>query len=368
MLKNNVDFDIWKWTDLDPSTQTVRTRTYLPMAFELYGVALNTWFAAIEMKNGNAPQRVVVESHAALAEHAAFLRVRDGWHELRTNPSAGAPSGVETLREHLYTNEYCRLEAVATFADHNGECPVASVCIDEMGGTRTETGRQTLVMQPPAVGTLCTWNPDVNRDLPGESELRAAYGETVMVAFADALDRLGQTGTLRTPLAGRFPNQVSAAIFSVPLDRPMKAPRATAPGVAPMIAHCPLLTGCVLGPETSEAHWTFYGDTHTIQHMGSHLCLDVRNNAASANADLVLWPCTGAASQQWSRRASNNQQFNLVNDASRLCASVKSLPPRASGSIGQVAIDAARPLLLQPCTNGELQAFSFSDSRVQGPH
>ena len=368
LLKNNVDFDVWKWTDLDTATQTVRTRTFLPIAFELYSVALNTWMAAIELKNGTAPQRVVVEAGPALLQHAAFLRVRDGWHELLSNPPADAPPGVETLREHLYTSEYCRLEAVDTFSNQNGECRVASVCIDEMGQKQAETGRSTLLVQPAEAGVLCTFNPDIQDGLPGEDELRAGYGEPVMVALAEALDRLGHTGSLRPPFVGQFANTFLGPIFSVSYDRPLEADRGAAAGIQPLIARCPLFSGCVLGPDSSEAHWTLDGDTHRIVHRGSDLCLDVRNNAGAVDSDLVLWPCNGAASQKWTKRAITNQHYAIVNDASNLCASVTPVR-RITGALRSFeAIDSARPMTLQPCTNSDAEIFSGTDSSFQGPH
>lgn len=360
LLKDNVDFDIWKWSDVDPTNQLVRTRFHVLPSFELYGLALTTWISAIEMKNGTQPQRIVAESGPSLRQHVAFLRLRDGWRELRTD----APSDPLTLREHLHTAAFCRLEAAQSFADHAGNCAFVEVCIDTMEDKQTETGRVTLTMQPPTVGTLCTWNPDQAFNFEGEAQLRADHGALVMSALADALERLAISGSLREPFIGEFPNWILGAIFSVALDWPLQAPRGATPGVSP-IFHCPLFSGCVLGPDSDEAHWKIGGTPLTIRHLGSSLCLDVKGSVPSVDVALVLWFCNGSPSQQWRGRRSptNNQQFTLVSNVGGLCATVSS-PPRP----GQVAVESSRRLSLQPCDGRELQTFSNTDSTLVGPH
>lgn len=87
-LKNNVGFDIWQWSEIDPASQTVITKFHALPSFELYAIAITTWFSALDLHSGTQPQRVVSDSGAALHEHAAFLRTRDGWHALRTNVAA----------------------------------------------------------------------------------------------------------------------------------------------------------------------------------------------------------------------------------------------------------------------------------------
>lgn len=368
ILKDNVDFDIWKWSDIDPGSGLIRTRFRVRPSFELYGLALTTWFSAIEVSSGAQPQQVVANSRAALREHAAFLRLRDGWRELRTDAAPGVPTDPVTLREHLYTAAFCRLGALANYSDHSGNCPFVEECIDNMEDRRTETGRVTLTMQPPETGILCTWNPDQALDFTGQDELRAEYGEEVMTAFANALDRLATSGSLREPFIGEFPNLVHTAIFSVSLDRPLQAQRGSEPGVIPVIARCSRFTGCVIGPESADLHWRIAGSTPvTIRHDGSNLCLDVKNNTPAAGASVVLWPCSDSSStQKWVRRPLSNQSYALATTAGGLCLTVTPLPAGQA-----VDVDRARETFLQPCDAPafrELQAFSGTDSRVIGPN
>jgi hypothetical protein len=366
LLKDNVGFDIWMWSDLDPASPTpqlpaVRTRFLVLPTFELYALAINTWFAAIEQGMGAQPQQVVLKHGSALRNHAGFLRLRNGWQARRTD----VPSAPVTLLERLHTAAFCRFEAIETFANHQGECPVAIACIDEMEDTWTETGRTVLTMQPATVGTLCTWDPDRELDLEGEEKLRADHGALVMAALADALDKMAATGTLREQFVGEFANVTNAAVFSVPLDRPVRAERAAAVGSSPFIPGCPGISGCVIGPQSAELHWRFSGIPRTIRHHGSGLCLDVKNNAPAPGADLVLWTCNGTPTQQWTQRAINNVRYNLVSVVGGLCATVSPRP--ASGNV-HIELEPVRRMSLQPCDNGELQTFSATDSRVVGPN
>jgi hypothetical protein len=310
------------------------------------------------MKSGVQPMRVVTESGASLREHAAFLRLRDGW----LRPSA--PSDPLTLREYLYAAAFCRLEAFETFADHSGNCPFVVVCIDAMEDKRTYTGLVTLTMQPPTAVTLCNYSPDLNRGLTGEDELRAEHGELLMNGFESALDRLASSGSMREPLIGQLPNSVHTAIFSVPLDRPLQAQRGAAPGVVPATASCPSFRGCVLGPDSTEAHWTIVGTTPvTIHHDGSDLCLDVKDNTQSVGTALVLWSCNGGLTQQWIKRPLTNQHYMLATPVGGLCATVA--PPPAD--IG-IRADPPLTLSLEPCDGRERQTFGDGTDSLPGPH
>jgi hypothetical protein len=362
LIKNNVDFDIWKWSDV--SDQSVRTRFLVYPAFELYATSITTWFAAIELNAGDRPQRVVAELRGPLGDHATFLESRSNFRELLDEPVS--------LAEHLRNAAFCRLEAVDKFANAAGQCVFAAVCIDTMADKSVETDRQTLTMQPPTAGTLCTTNPDQSVGLKGEDELRAAYGSELMAALAVSLRRLATTGSLQPPFVGTFPNFIETQIFAVALDGPLLAPGGAAAGTSPAIPKCTLLASgaCFFGVKLSQqTGWTIaskpgvVGATGpvAIRHNGSGLCMDVKNGVALAGAGVILFPCNGTASQVWNKRALNNVSYTLGAGTSELCATVVPAAPNNQ-------LQLSRSLTLQPCNGGALQQFSNSDSGVIGPH
>jgi hypothetical protein len=134
MIRDNVDFDIWKWGDRDPATERLRSRFRVLPSFELYTLALQTWMAAILTQSAGQPQVIVRDQGPALLAHAAFLRTRDGWRERRTDVDA-RPT---TLPEHLATAVFCRLEPIDRYADGQGNCTFGVGCLDEIEGTHTD--------------------------------------------------------------------------------------------------------------------------------------------------------------------------------------------------------------------------------------
>jgi hypothetical protein len=362
LLKNNVDFDIWKWSDVQDDA--VRTRFMVYPSYELYSAALATWFAAIEFNSGDRPQRVVFDLGGALLEHANFLESRVGFKDVEDSPIS--------LPEHLRNAAFCRLEAVDRFANSAGQCVFASVCIDTMTDKSAETDRQTFTMRPPTVGTLCTFNPGQSVGLKGEAELRRSYGFELMAALSESLKRLASTGSLGEPFVGTFPNFVMTQIFSVPLDTPLLAPRGAVAGALPAVPTCVLVVSGGCATQVSEqTGWKISSMAPSgggatglteIKNNGSGLCLDVKKGAASAGADVILFPCNRTQSQTWNKRAVNNVRYTLASGSTSLCATVvPALPSR-------LGIQLKRGLFLQPCDGNALQEFSGSDSSPRGPN
>ena len=363
LIKNNVDFDIWKWSDVTAADQSVRTRFLVYPSFELYAIAITTWFTAIELDSGDRPQRVVADLGAFLREHAAFLEARNGFRDRLDDPVA--------LPEHLRTAAFCRLEAVDRFANNAGDCVFASVCVDTMAERSVETDRQILTMQPATVGTLCTFGPNQALGLKGEEELRNVYGAELMAALAKDLGRLAASGSLREPFVGQFPNFSESQIFSVALEGPVLAPRGAASGTLPAIPKClPIAGGCSFGVALSrETAWQFAminpkeigggGGLMTIRHNGSSLCLDVKNSVAAPGAAGILFSCNGTASQVWNKTMVTNVQYALAAGKSGLCATVEPASPAGT-------LQLSRSLSLQPCDRRPLQQFSSTDGLI-GP-
>lgn len=362
IIRDNVDFDIWKWSDRDPATGRLRSGFRVLPSFELYTLALQTWMAAALTQSAGQPQVIVRDQGPSLLAHADFLRTRDGWRERRTDVDA-TPT---TLPEHLKTAVYCRLEPAERYADRQGYCTFGVGCLDEIEGTRVDSGElMELAVGAPGATTLCSWNPDQVLFLEGEEELRNEHGLELMTALAQSLERLGRTGSLAEQQVWPFPDTTSGTIFSVALDRPLAAPRNTDAGVEPLIIRCPSFGGCRLTNESREAQWTFGGAAGFVRNIGSGHCLDVRDNAAVADAPLVLWPCNQTASQLWDKQPVTNQHYRLASRGNGLCATVKPLP---QAQLGRIAFDAARPLLLQPCDGRQTQVFSNTDSNFRGPN
>jgi hypothetical protein len=365
VIKNNVDFDIWKWSDVSAADQSVRTRFLVYPSFELYAIAIATWFNAIELESGDRPQRVVATFGAALREHAAFLETRIGFRDLLDDPA--------TLPEHLRTAAFCRLEAVDRFANSAGDCVFASVCVDTMTDTSVETDRQTLAMQPAVVGTLCTFNPNQAQGLKGEEELHNRYGAVLMAALAKDLGRLAASGSLREPFVGQFPNSTDSQMFSVPLDSPILAPREAAVGTRPAVPKCmPVAGGCFFGVKLSQdTGWTFAkvnptevgggGGLMNIRHKGSRLCLDLASGVAAPGVAGILFSCNGTASQVWNKKMVTNVHYALAAGNSGLCATVEPQAPAGT-------LQLSRSLSLQPCDRRPLQQFSNTDSAPTGPN
>lgn len=360
LIKNNVDFDIWKVSDVQASTQAIRTRFFVYPSFELYAIAITTWFAAIEDNIGTQPQRIVAEQGAYLLEHAAFLTTRLGFREWLDTP-------VE-LPEYLSAAAYCTLDAVNNYADHSGNCTFATVCFDTMASTRTETERRTWAMQPATVGTMCTFNPAQAWSLKGEEELRNEYGAPLMAALANDLTRLGKTGSLHEPFVGQFPNFIHTQIFAATLESPLLAAPTAAPGTRPTVPRCmPTVGGCsfgvVLGKDTA---WTVANPSPgvtVIQHDGSRLCLDVGNSLSVAGTAVNLFTCNGSPSQAWSKRTLNNVRYALASADGKLCATVEQ--PVAGKAVFQPT---SRGLQMQPCDGRALQQFSNTDGKIVGPN
>jgi hypothetical protein len=226
LIKNDPNLDVWRLSDVVAAAQQpVRTRFFVYPTFELYTLAIHTWLAALELKSGTQPQRIVAESGAFLRDHQAFLETRPGLPEILDKPV--------TLPENLHAEAFCRLEAVDKFSNATGGCVFASVCLDTMAETRVETQRQTITVQPPKAGTLCTSNPGQSVGLTGEDVLRNAYGQELMAELAGALARLATTGSLGDPFVGQFPNFVMTQIFSAPLAAPLLSSSGAGPGTLP---------------------------------------------------------------------------------------------------------------------------------------
>jgi len=356
LIKNDPDLDVWKLSDVIVAAQPVRTRFFVYPTFELY---------TLELNSGTQPQRVVAQSGAFLRDHQAFLETRAGLPEILDKPV--------TLPENLHAAAFCRLEAVNKFSNAAGGCVFASVCIDTMAEKRVETDRQTITVQPPKAGTLCTSNPGQSVGLKGEDELRNAYGQELMAELAGALARLATTGSLGDPFVGQFPNFIQTQIFSVPLGGPLLSSSAAAPGALPAIPKCRVVIGgCSFGVQLSQkTGWTVAntnpkavgggGGFMTIRNNGNTLCLDVKNSAAVPAASVVLWPCNGSASQVWNKVVAPNAEYTLAAGNTTLCATVV---PAAGAGIFQDS----RSLTLQTCNRGPLQQFSNSDGNIVGPH
>jgi hypothetical protein len=364
-IKNTPGFDIWLFNDID-ANGNLRTRFRSGPAFELYTLALSTWISVLDSSSHTMPQAVVQKFGAALTRHAEFLQTRPSvpppngppWSELRTDQDATPV----TLPEHLRTNVFCRLEASQTFADHDGNCTFNEMCYDNMEASKALTGEVVLSMQG-GNGALCTWNPDQARFFEGEEELRNQHGLELMAVLAEMLMRVARTGSAGTQLIGSFPNSFSSAVFSVALVRPMVAPIGSAPGAAPSIARCGSF-GCVLGSETHQYHWTFDQTDQIVYHLGSQLCLDVKDNIPAPGAPVVLWPCNQTATQKWERRPVPPTNFSMLQKASNLCVAVAPL----TGNPLFIDPNIARSLSLQPCDGRDLQTFSTSDGNIDGPH
>lgn len=99
LIKNDPDLDIWRMSDV--TADGVRTRFFVYPAFEIYVLALTTWFSAIEMDI--PPQQVVSGFAPTLRAHQAFLETRRGFHDQVDPPVS--------LLENLQTAAFCRLEA-----------------------------------------------------------------------------------------------------------------------------------------------------------------------------------------------------------------------------------------------------------------
>jgi hypothetical protein len=361
LIKNDPDLDVWHWSDVIASNQPVRTRFFVYPSFEIYALAINTWFAAIEMNSGNQPQRIVADSQGFLREHQTFLETRSGVPDVFEHPV--------TLAEHMQAAAFCRLEAISNYSNIAGDCLFASICVDTMKGERVETDRQTLMVNPRRAGTLCTTTPSQSLGLKGEAELRNKYGAEVMAALAHSLARLASTGSLHDPVIGQFPGFIQSQIFSVAVGTPLLAAAGAAPGALPIVPKCIVsVNGCAGVKLSQQTAWTISrnpavgggGKYKTIKSNASGLCLDVKDTVAR-NAAVVLWSCNGSTSQVWNLTDINNIQYTLAAGTTNLCATVDPQAPRGTLQVEK------RKLSLQPCDRRSLQQFSNTDGQIAPP-
>ena len=212
----------------------------------MHAIAIATWFDALDVYSGDQPQRIVSEYGPGLLDHAAFLTTPNSFRLFTEEPV--------TLDEHLRVAAFSRLEAVDRFADAAGNCVFAIETVDMMTDTTVETGRETIGMHPPTVGTLCTTSPAQSVGLAGEQELQDRYGAQVMAALAHDLDQLAHTGSLRPPFVGTFGNFIEAQIFSIPLDGPVVVGANAVAGARPAVPSCRLSIngGCNRGVTLSH--------------------------------------------------------------------------------------------------------------------
>ncbi len=364
LLRQDPELNVWMFTDLvdrGTPTQSLRTRFMVYPTFELYSIAIATWFTAIEAQLGTQPQRVVAELAPFLRAHQAFLETRPGLPDVMDQP--------QTLPERMHAEAFCRWEAVDRFTNTSGDCTFASVCLDKMAGTQAETSRQVFHFDPPRAGTLCTTSPAQNVGLQGEAELRAAYGEELMRSQAVGLAKLATTGSLADPFVGRFANFILTQLFSVPLARPVLSSPSAGPGALPSVPSCIRLVGGGCGATTvsPQTAWRITSppdsgsDLSSVTNLGNSLCLDVKNGTPAVGVPVVLWTCNGGPSQRW-RNVSSGGVMTFEAGRSNLCATV------VPGNTSRLALQLSRSLELQPCDRRALQQFSGNDGTIRGPN
>lgn len=363
LLKNSPDLNLWKWSDID-SAQTLRIRFMVYPSFELYTLAIATWMEAIALKSPTNPQETIADSGSFLRAHSDFLNFRSNFRELMQPPVS--------LAEHLQAAAFCSLDAVDPFSDARDQCVFATMCVDTMNDTYTETDRLTVRMPNTPLGSLCTFSPSQSFGLKGEAELRAKYGSELMASLSAGLDQLARTGSLRKPLTGTFPNFVMSQIFSAPLASPLQAPLHALSGTAPQVYCTRSIKGCsyglTLSDETSYVITTQVETTRqlvpnerfvSIRHNGNGLCLDV-NGLAIRGSGVILNLCRSSVYQTWDQKPAGPGKYTLSVINTNLCATVApEAPPRS--------LKTSRQISLQYCDGRVLQQFSATDLQSPDP-
>lgn len=363
-IRDTPSFDLWMWTDVDKQTALLRTRFHVAPTFQIYSLAVATWFSTLSTLYGDRPLALVAEAGPALHKHAEFLRVRSGWRDHIQPPLA--------LPEYLNTAVFCRPATMQKFADQNGSCRFGTECLDNIDGKVSQGAEFVLNMGQavPGAPTLCTWDPNRRWDFPSEPPLRDAHGEALMSALANALEKIATTGSLADQFVGTFPDWVLSPIYSVSLDQPLQAPLASTIGAVPVIASCSMTTGCHL-PATKEAYWRLAvsSQVHYVRNEGTSLCLDVKNNKIESGATLAMWTCNGTPTQSWVKQATTPGHWHLTSADGSLCVTVATDPPPGSVSSVPRLARPQRSLSLEACnsTNPRQEFANVDSTPVPGP-
>jgi hypothetical protein len=366
-IRDTPSFDLWMWTDIDTQTHLLRTRFHDTPTFEVYSLAVTTWFTTLSVLYGDRPLALIGDEGPALQKHAEFLRVRSAWRDQVQPP-------VE-LPEYLHTTVFCRPVAIQKFADQNGSCRFGTECLDNIDGKMSAGDEFTLNMGEavPGAPTLCTWDPNRQWNFPQEQKLRDDHGEALMTAMADALEKFATTGSQASQFVGTFPDWVMSPIYSVPLNQPFQAPVGSKLGAVPLIAKCSDFNGCSL-PATNEAYWqlAISSQAHFVRNKGTSLCLDVNNNAVGPGATLVMWSCNGSPTQNWEKRPATPGHWRLASAHSNFCVTVpEDPPPPGIGRIGERprSVQPQRSVLLETCGTNPRQEFANTDNTpLRGPN
>jgi Ricin-type beta-trefoil lectin domain len=338
---------------IDPAGN-LRTRFEVLPSFELYSLALITWFSALEVVSETAPATVVRDYGPALSQHASFLRPRVGWSEWSSPDSPPV-----TLPEHLRAAVFCRLETSQLYVDQNGTCSFAQVCYDNLDDKKLQLPESVVIsIHPFTTNTACTWDP--NREtFFGQplDDLRNGHGLALMVKFAEVLERLAFTGSTKTQLISSFAGLVDNTAFFLG-DWAIEPQSDPTPGGK-------VLLGPYTVSNSSRFEWTVDSRTQMIRNDGNKVCLDVQDNAAVPGAWVTLWSCNNSQTQRWDVNISSVPSFNIVNKTSNLCATQSALPPRQIG--GPLSnINDPRPIFLSQCANLPTQQFSRRPTHILG--
>jgi Ricin-type beta-trefoil lectin domain-like len=345
-LKDSPNFDIWQWTDIDPATN-LRTRFEVLPSFELYSLALITWFSALEVVSETAPATVVRDYGAALSKHATFLRSRPGWKE---------GSDPLTLPEHLRAAVFCELETSQLYVDQNGKCSFAQVCYDNLDDKKSQPPQTVVIsIQAFTPTTACTWDPNREMFFDTLDDLRNGHGLALMDKSADLLERLATTGTSKTQFIGSFTGPVDHAAFFLG-DWALESPSNPASGGKLVLAAY---------TNVNRFDWTIDSNLKMIRNDANNQCLDVQDNTPVSGASVILWPCNNAGTQRWEVNTNAVPSFNIINKASNLCATKGDLPPHVIGG-PLFNVNDPRPVFLSQCANLPTQQFSTRPTHILG--
>jgi hypothetical protein len=212
--------DLWRWTDFsitatlddyghpvgNPEINLMPADFKVMPAQPIYAYAIMTWLLAIELDTSGSRSTVLTRYGDRLRRHVAQNLVRDGWSDVGGTP--------ETLPENVMSRITCRPIAQHSYALHD-LCTFTIVCENVMRRNNTGVSEVSLLM-PAGVNVLCTVDPNIG--LFDERDLEDREGTGLFSEIAAALQKVLDTGTLRTPYVGVFattPVRGTAFIYDV---------------------------------------------------------------------------------------------------------------------------------------------------------
>ncbi len=219
------DYEIWRWTDVvvktfvDPQTGASREEPDLALlrfknlpTLPVYELAVLTWLSARERAVGFGARNRLDDDAERVRRHLEAVSVRSVFRKL--GPEEFHPDGSikwTPIPATIQENIKARIVSIINSSNRYPEDRMCHFWFDLqnwMTGERRHGGNFDLLMESNDV--LCTVDPLQVGAPNAELEAEEAAGIPALEGLRQTLERVAQSGSMRKPLVGRFPNWVAS--------------------------------------------------------------------------------------------------------------------------------------------------------------